>query len=52
VGVGLFLAAQMGGVSFARAAVWALPFVACEIAVMMLTTFVPEIAMTLPSLVK
>jgi C4-dicarboxylate transporter DctM subunit len=52
VGVGLFLAAQLGGVSFARAALWAIPFVLCEIAVMMLTTFIPEIAMTLPSMVK
>ncbi|MEO5696109.1 MAG: TRAP transporter large permease [Burkholderiaceae bacterium] len=52
VGVGLFLAAQMGGVPFSTAAKWAIPFVLCEIAVMTVTTFVPEIAMTLPSLVK
>lgn len=52
VGVGLFLAAQMGGVSFAKAAKWAIPFVMCEILVMTVTTFVPEIAMTLPNLVK
>jgi len=52
VGVGLFLAAQMGGVPFSTAAKWAIPFVLCEIVVMTMTTFVPEIAMTLPSLVK
>jgi C4-dicarboxylate transporter DctM subunit len=52
VGVGLFLAAQMGGVSFARAALWAIPFVICEIIVVLLTTYVPAIALTLPSMVK
>jgi C4-dicarboxylate transporter DctM subunit len=52
VGVGLFLAAQLGGVSFARAALWAIPFVICELIVMLLTTYVPGIAMTLPSLVQ
>jgi C4-dicarboxylate transporter DctM subunit len=52
VGVGLFLAAQMGGVPFARAALWAIPFVICEIIVVMLTTYVPAIALTLPSMVK
>ncbi len=52
VGVGLFLAAQMGGVPFARAALWAIPFVVCEIIVVMLTTYVPAIALTLPSMVK
>jgi C4-dicarboxylate transporter DctM subunit len=52
VGVGLFLAAQMGGVSFARAALWAIPFVICEIIVVLLTTYVPAVALTLPSMVK
>jgi C4-dicarboxylate transporter DctM subunit len=52
VGVGLFLAAQIGGVPFARAAVWALPFVLCEIVVILLVTYVPPIAMYLPSLVR
>lgn len=52
VGVGLFLAAQLGNVSFARAALWAIPFVLCEIVVVLLTTFVPAIALTLPNLVK
>jgi C4-dicarboxylate transporter DctM subunit len=52
VGVGLFLAAQLGNVSFARAALWAIPFVICEIVVVLLTTFVPSIALTLPNLVK
>jgi C4-dicarboxylate transporter DctM subunit len=52
VGVGLFLASQMGGVSFARAAVWAIPFVLCEIVVVLLTTFVPEVSLTLANLVK
>lgn len=52
VGVGLFLAAQLGNVSFARAALWAIPFVICEIVVVLLTTFVPAIALTLPNLLK
>ena len=52
VGVGLFLAAQLGNVSFARAALWAIPFVLCEIVVVLLTTFVPEVAMTLPNLMN
>lgn len=52
VGVGLFLAAQLGGVSFARAALWAIPFVVCEIIVVLLTTYVPAIALTLASLMK
>lgn len=52
VGVGLFLAAQLGNVSFARAALWAIPFVICEIVVVLLTTFVPAIALTLPNLIK
>jgi C4-dicarboxylate transporter, DctM subunit len=52
VGVGLFLAAQMGNVSFAKAAKWAIPFVLCEIVVVLLTTFIPAIAMTLPNLLK
>lgn len=52
VGVGLFLAAQLGNVSFAKAAKWAIPFVLCEIVVVLLTTFVPEVALTLPNLIK
>jgi C4-dicarboxylate transporter DctM subunit len=52
VGVGLFLAAQLGNVSFAKAAKWAVPFVLCEIVVVLLTTFVPAIALTLPNLIK
>lgn len=52
VGVGLFLASQMGGVSFARAALWAIPFVICEIIVVLLTTFIPEVALTLANMVK
>jgi C4-dicarboxylate transporter DctM subunit len=52
VGVGLFLAAQMGGVSFARAALWAFPFVICEFIVVLLVTFYSPIALYLPSFVK
>ena len=52
VGVGLFLASQMGGVSFAKAAKWAIPFVLCEIVVVLLTTYVPGVALTLADLVK
>jgi C4-dicarboxylate transporter DctM subunit len=52
VGVGLFLAAQMGNVSFSKAAKWAIPFVLCEVVVVLLTTFIPAIAMTLPNLLK
>lgn len=52
VGVGLFLASQMGGVPFAKAAKWAIPFVLCEIVVVLLTTYVPGVALTLANLVK
>ncbi len=52
VGVGLFLASQMGGVPFAKAAKWAIPFVLCEIVVVLLTTYVPGVALTLADLVK
>lgn len=52
VGVGLFLAAQMGNVPFAKAAKWAIPFVLCEVVVVLLTTFIPGIALTLPNLLK
>ena len=51
VGVGPFLAAQLGGVPFARAARYALPFVLCEIVVILLVTYVTPIANFLPSLV-
>ena len=44
-------AAQLGGVPFARAARYALPFVLCEIVVILLVTYVTPIANFLPSLV-
>lgn len=52
VGVGLFLAAQLGGVPFARAAKAAIPFVVCELVVVMIVTYIPQVALYLPSLVK
>lgn len=45
VGVGLFLAAKVGKVPFETAAKWALPFIACEIVVILLVTFFPSIAL-------
>lgn len=45
VGVGLFLAAKVGKVPFETAAKWALPFIACEVVVILLVTFFPSIAL-------
>ncbi len=50
VGVGLYLASQLGRVPFAQAARYAIPFVLCEIVVILLVTYVKPIAMWLPSL--
>ncbi|NVK43145.1 MAG: TRAP transporter large permease [Oceanospirillaceae bacterium] len=50
VGVGLFLASQLGKVPFATAARFAIPFVLCEIVAILLVTYVKPIAMFLPSL--
>ena len=47
VGVGLFLAAKVGGVPFETAAKWAIPFVLCEIAVILLVTYFPSISLFL-----
>lgn len=47
VGVGLFLAAKVGKVPFETAAKWAVPFIACEIVVILLVTFFPSIALYL-----
>jgi C4-dicarboxylate transporter, DctM subunit len=52
VGVGLFLAAQLGRVSIGKAALWALPFVLLEVLVVMLVTYIPAIALTLPGMVN
>lgn len=49
VGVGLFLASQLGGVPFTRAVRAAIPFILCEVAVILLVTFVPAISLWLPS---
>jgi C4-dicarboxylate transporter DctM subunit len=51
VGVGLFLASQLGKVPFATAARYAIPFVLCEVVVILLVTYVKPIAMFLPSLI-
>ena len=45
VGVGLFLAAKVGGVPFETAAKWAIPFVLCEIVVILLVTYFPSISL-------
>jgi C4-dicarboxylate transporter DctM subunit len=45
VGVGLFLAAKVGKVPFETAAKWALPFIVCELVVILLVTFIPSIAL-------
>lgn len=45
VGVGLFLAAKVGKVPFETAAKWALPFIACEVVVILMVTFFPSIAL-------
>ncbi|WP_020683680.1 TRAP transporter large permease [Marinobacterium rhizophilum] len=51
VGVGLFLASQLGKVPFATAARYAIPFVLCEVIVILLVTYVKPISMFLPSLI-
>jgi C4-dicarboxylate transporter DctM subunit len=51
VGVGLFLAAKIGGVPFETAAKWAIPFVLCEVVVILLVTCFPSIALYLASMV-
>ncbi len=51
VGVGLFLAAKVGKVPFETAAKWALPFIGCEIIVILLVTFFPSIALYLAGFV-
>ena len=47
VGVGLFLAAKIGGVPFETAAKCAIPFVICELIVILLVTFFPSISLFL-----
>lgn len=49
VGIGLFLAAKVGNVPFETAAKWAIPFVLCEMIVVLLITFFPSIALFLVS---
>ncbi len=51
VGVGLFLAARVGGVPFETAAKWAIPFVLCETFVILLVTLFPSISLYLASFV-
>lgn len=50
VGVGLYLAAQLGGVPFAKAARYAIPFVLLEFLIVLIVTYVKPISMFLPSL--
>ena len=47
VGVGLFLAAKVGGVPFETAAKWAIPFVLCEVVVILLVTYFPSLSLFL-----
>jgi C4-dicarboxylate transporter DctM subunit len=42
----------MSNVPLTEAAKWAIPFVLCEVVVMLLATFVPVVTMTLPNLLK
>ena len=51
VGVGLFLASQLGGVPFTQAMRAAIPFIICELIVILLVTFIPAISLWLPSFV-
>ena len=51
VGVGLFLAAKVGGVPFETAAKWAIPFVICEAVVILLVTLFPPISLFLTTLI-
>ena len=52
VGVGLYLAAQLGNVPFSTAAKWAIPFVLCELLVILIVSFVPAVSMAIPSLMS
>lgn len=49
VGVGLFLAAKVGGVPFETAAKWAIPFVVSELIVILLVSYFPSISLYLAS---
>jgi C4-dicarboxylate transporter DctM subunit len=51
-GLSLYIAARVGGVPFARACREAVPFMLCEAAVLLLVTYVPPIALTLPGLLR
>src|SRR5690606_17778765 len=46
VGLALYLASQIAGIPFTHAARAALPFVACEIVVLLLVTFIPGISLS------
>ncbi len=52
VGLSLYLASQIGGVPFAKASRAVLPFIACELVVVMLVTYIPGIALFLPSMMR
>jgi TRAP-type C4-dicarboxylate transport system permease large subunit len=42
----------MSNIPFTEAARWAIPFVLCEVVVMLLATFVPVVSKTLSNLLK
>ena len=50
VGLALYLGANLAGVPFQKAAKQAIPFIGCEILVILLTTYVPFLSLWLPSL--
>jgi C4-dicarboxylate transporter DctM subunit len=50
VGLALYLSAALAGVPFERAVKQAIPFIYCEMAVIMMVTFVPFLSLWLPSL--
>ena len=50
VGLSLYLASQIGGVPFAQTARAAIPFILCEVVVILLVTFIPSISLFIPGL--
>jgi C4-dicarboxylate transporter DctM subunit len=52
VGLALYLAANIAKVPFQEAIREAVPFIICEIVVILLTTFVPALSMWLPSFIR
>ncbi|HOV39046.1 MAG TPA: TRAP transporter large permease subunit, partial [Spirochaetales bacterium] len=50
LGVCLFVAAPIADVKYERIAIASLPFIAAEIVVLMLITYIPELILILPRL--